>query len=88
VHGDQLWDENSCLRTADLTDAPFSNGSVTIVVFRVGYLRRMLIHGARAVLLCIKYDTRGFGQWVHRLAQRAPRNRVVVAIANKLARLA
>jgi hypothetical protein len=45
VHGDQLWDENSCLRTADLTDAPFSNGSVTIVVFRVGYLRRMLIHG-------------------------------------------
>ena len=52
------------------------------------YLRRMLIHGARAVLLCIKYDTRGFGQWVHRLAQRAPRNRVVVAIANKLARLA
>ena len=45
MHGDQLWDENSCLRTADLTDAPFSNGSVTIVVFRVGYLRRMLIHG-------------------------------------------
>ena len=52
------------------------------------YLRRMLIHGARAVLLRIKYDTGGFGQWVHRLAQRAPRNKVVVAIANKLARMA
>ena len=52
------------------------------------YLRRMLIHGARAVLLRVKHDTGGFGQWVHRLAQRAPRNKVVVAIANKLARIA
>jgi Transposase IS116/IS110/IS902 family len=26
------------------------------------YLRRMLIHGARAVLFRIKYDTGGFGQ--------------------------
>ena len=52
------------------------------------YLRRMLIHGARAVLLRVKYNTGGFGQWVHRLAQRAPRNKVVVAIANKLARIA
>ena len=52
------------------------------------YLRRMLIHGARAVLLRVKYDTGGFGQWVHRLAQGAPRNKVVVAIANKLARIA
>jgi transposase len=52
------------------------------------YLRRMLIHGARAVLLRIKYNTGGFGQWVHRLAERAPRNKVIVAIANKLARIA
>ena len=52
------------------------------------YLRRMLIHGARAVLFRVKYDTGGFGQWVQRLAQRAPRNKVVVAIANKLARMA
>jgi len=50
--------------------------------------RRMLIHGARAVLFRVKYDSGGFGQWVHRLAQRAPRNKVVVAIANKLARIA
>lgn len=52
------------------------------------YLRRLLIHGARAVLFRIKHDTGGFGQWVHRLAQRAPHNKVVVAIANKLARIA
>ena len=52
------------------------------------YLRRLLIHGARAVLFRIKQDTGGFGQWVHRLAQRAPHNKVVIAIANKLARIA
>jgi transposase len=52
------------------------------------YLRRMLIHGARSVLFRVKYDTGGFGQWVHRLAQRAPHNKVIVAIANKLARIA
>ena len=52
------------------------------------YLRRMLIHGARAVLFRIQYNTAGLGQWVHRLSQRAPRNKVIVAIANKLARIA
>ena len=52
------------------------------------YLRRMFIHGARAVLLRVKYDIGGFGQWVRQLEQRAPRNKVIVAIANKLARIA
>lgn len=52
------------------------------------YLRRMFIHGARAVLLRVKYDTGGFGQWVHQMEARAPRNKVIVAIANKLARIA
>jgi transposase len=52
------------------------------------YLRRMFIHGARAVLLRIKYDTAGLGHWVHQLEARAPRNKVIVAIANKLARIA
>jgi transposase len=52
------------------------------------YLRKLFVHGARAVLLRVKYDTGGFGQWVHRLAARAPRNKVIVAIANKLARIA
>ena len=52
------------------------------------YLRRILIHGARAVLFRVKYDTGGFGQWILGLTQRAPRNKVVVAIAHKLARMA
>ena len=52
------------------------------------YLRRMFIHGARAVLLRVKYDTGGFGQWVQQMEARAPRTKVIVAIANKLARIA
>ncbi len=44
----------------------------------------MLIHGARALLLPIKYDTGRFGPWVQRLAQRAPHNKVVVAIEFRL----
>ena len=52
------------------------------------YLRRMFVHGARAVLLRVKYDTGGFGRWVRQLEQRAPRNKVIVAVANKLARIA
>ncbi|MFI5113046.1 MAG: IS110 family transposase [Terriglobales bacterium] len=52
------------------------------------YLRRMFIHGARAVLLRVKYDTGRLGQWARQLELRAPRNKVVVAIANKLARIA
>jgi transposase len=34
------------------------------------YLRRMFIHGARAVLYRVKYDTGGFGRWVHQLETR------------------
>jgi transposase len=51
------------------------------------YLRRMFVHGARAVLLRVKYDTGGFGRWVHQLAARTRRNKVIIAIANKLARI-
>ncbi len=49
--------------------------------------RRMFVHGARAVLLRVKYDTGGFGRWVHQLEARTVRNKVIVAVANKLARI-
>ncbi len=48
----------------------------------------MFIHGARAVLLIVKYDTGRLGQWARELELRAPRNKVIVAVANKLARIA
>ena len=49
------------------------------------YLRRILIHGARAAVLHIKRDRAPIGVW---LDARAPKNVVVVAMANKLARIA
>ena len=48
---------------------------------------RMFIHGARAMLLRVKYDT-GRGEWARQLELRVPRNKAVVAVANKLARIA
>ena len=40
------------------------------------------------MLLRVKYDTGRFGQWARQLGLRAPRNKVIVAVANKLARIA
>ncbi|TWB41195.1 hypothetical protein FBZ90_108219 [Nitrospirillum pindoramense] len=52
------------------------------------YLRKNLIHGARAVLpLLVERDT-PLGRWVKGLLERAHKNTVVVALANKLARIA
>jgi transposase len=52
------------------------------------HLRTMLIHGARAALpyLARRYDARG--RWLQSLLARAHRNVVVVALANKMARMA
>jgi transposase len=52
------------------------------------YLRKILIHGARAAVLRIKRDRAPIGAWLNGLDSRAPKNVVVVAMANKLARVA
>jgi len=52
------------------------------------YLRRMFIHGARAVVFRVRHDTGGLGQWVQQLSARTTPNKVIVAVANKLARIA
>ena len=52
------------------------------------YLRKMLIHGARAAVLRVKRDRAPFGPWLDRLDAKAHTNVVVVAMANKLARIA
>jgi transposase len=52
------------------------------------YLRKILIHGARAAVLRIKRDRALIGAWLDALDARAPKNVVVVAMANKLARIA
>jgi transposase len=52
------------------------------------YLRKILIHGARAVVLRCKRNRIAMGAWMTSLEARAPRNVLIVATANKLARIA
>ena len=52
------------------------------------YLRKMLIHGARAALPHLAQKDTPLGRWVKGLLARAHKNVVAVALANKLARIA
>jgi transposase len=52
------------------------------------YLRKNLIHGARAVLPYLVERETPLGRWARGLLVRAHKNIVVVALANKLARIA
>ena len=51
------------------------------------YLRKMFIHRARAAVLRVKRDGSTLGKWMSGLETRAARNVVIVATANKLARI-
>ena len=53
-----------------------------------GYLRKMLIHGARAALPTLSKGETPLGAWLRGLLARAHVNTVVVALAAKLARIA
>ena len=52
------------------------------------YLRRLLIHGARSALPSIAERDTPLGRWTKGLLARAHKNIAVVALANKLARIA
>jgi transposase len=52
------------------------------------YLRRQLMHGARALVAVAKGREGGLWSWVNGLLGRRPFNVVVAAVANKLARVA
>jgi transposase len=52
------------------------------------YLRKLLVHGARATLRWIKLKSDRRSQWVRALIERRGTNRAVVALANKNARIA
>jgi transposase len=53
-----------------------------------GYLRKQLMHGARALVAVAKGRDGGLWAWVNALLARRPHNVVVAAVANKLARIA
>lgn len=52
------------------------------------YLRRLFIHGARSIATHMNRQNHRFGPWISRLEGKVHRNVLVVAIANKLARIA
>ncbi len=52
------------------------------------YLRTLLIHGARAALPSLSAGATPMGEWLRSLLGRAHKNKVVVALAGKLARIA
>ena len=52
------------------------------------YLRSLLIHGARSVILHAKHKEDNLSQWVNALAARRHINVAAVALANKTARMA
>ena len=52
------------------------------------YLRQLLIHGARAVMRWVERKTDALSRWATALRARRHTNIAVVALANKLARIA
>ena len=51
------------------------------------YLRKLLVHGARAALPSLSESATPLGRWLRGLMARAHKNTVIVALANKLARI-
>ena len=51
------------------------------------YLRRLFIHGARSIVLNLNRSKHAIGKWIDQLERRTHRNVLVVAVANKLARI-
>jgi transposase len=51
------------------------------------YLRTLLIHGARAVLLRSRNNQDRLREWAHRISTTHVHNKAAVALANKLARI-
>jgi transposase len=52
------------------------------------YLRRLFIHGARSVLTVANREKIAFGPWIRQLESRVHRNVAIIAVANRLARIA
>jgi transposase len=52
------------------------------------YLRRMLLHGARSVMMQVERNPSALGSWITYLLKRKHHNVTAVALANKMARIA
>jgi transposase len=52
------------------------------------YVRRLLIHGARSCIIHLDRTRDRMGAWLDKLDGRMHRNKAIVALANKIARIA
>jgi len=52
------------------------------------YLRRLFVHGARSTFLHLNRENHRIGSWMNQLEARTHQNVAIVALANKLARIA
>jgi len=52
-----------------------------------GYLRGLLIHGARAVVIHASKKKDRLSQWINRIVAERGKNKAAVAVANKMARI-
>lgn len=75
-----------------LVPAQYSTGgkSTLLGISKRGnpYVRRLLVHGARSCMLHLDRTKDRLGQWIGALESRMHPNKVVIALANKLARVA
>jgi transposase len=54
---------------------------------RYSYLRKLLVHGARATVQWVGSKPDRRSQWIRQLVERRDKNRTAVAVANKNARI-
>jgi transposase len=52
-----------------------------------GYIRKRLVHGARATIQWVGSKTDRRSQWIRQVVERRGKNRTAVAVANKNARI-
>ena len=91
-HGQQFHSGRNCSAWVGLVPRQHSTGGRVQLgsITKNGdqNLRTLLIHGARTVVRWIDRREDGLGQWVRQLLARRGKNKTVVALANKLMRIA
>jgi len=91
-HGQQFHSGRHCSAWVGLVPRQHSTGGRTQLgsITKNGdrNLRTLLIHGARTVVRWIDRRQDALGQWVRQLLARGGKNKTVVALANKLMRIA
>jgi len=91
-HGQQFKKARDMAAWLGLVPKQYSTGgrSTLMGISKRGnaYVRRLLIHGARSCMMHLDRSRNRLGAWIDQLQTRMHVNKVVVALANKIARIA